>query len=119
MYSTQELKGTPGMQIAALRQQYTVYALDLRGHGASETGSLPFTALAVEDVLAVVDQLRLTSPVAVGHSIGGTLAARAEQLRPGLWSSLFLYEPVIGGSVEQVRSSPALLTDWRLSQVTC
>lgn len=74
-----------------------VFAMDLRGHGASDKGSCSFCASAVQDVLEVVRHLRLHKPVVFGHSIGGTLAILAEQAHPGLWAAMCLYEPVLCG----------------------
>jgi len=84
-----------------------VFGVDLRGHGDSERGSTAFADAAVDDVLAVVDQLGLQGACVFGHSIGGTLAVCAQQRRPGLWRALYLYEPVIPGYFEEVRAATA------------
>ena len=57
---------------AALTGQYHVYGITRRGFGASSAPSSGYSADRLgDDVLAVIDSLRLTKPVLVGHSIGG------------------------------------------------
>ena len=71
-------------------------ALDVRGHGRS--GPPPGSAdwdLAAHDVLATIDALDLQTPFGAGHSMGGALLAIAELQRPGTFSGLWLYEPII------------------------
>lgn len=59
----------------ALRDAYHVYAVDLRGHGDSET--TPYYAFGhfVLDLRNLVQALRLERPVLVGHSMGGEVVA--------------------------------------------
>jgi pimeloyl-ACP methyl ester carboxylesterase len=47
------------------------------------------------DVLAAVDALELVSPVGIGHSCGGAALMLAEQARPGTFSGLYCFEPVV------------------------
>ena len=71
-------------------------ALDVRGHGRSDPppGSADWE-LAAHDVLATIDALGLERPFGAGHSMGGALLAIAELQRPGTFSGLWLYEPII------------------------
>lgn len=73
------------------------WAPDLRGHGDSPVpdGHDMVWDRFADDVLAVVDGLGLDRPVGVGHSKGGAALVLAEQRRPGTFSVLWLYEPVI------------------------
>ncbi|MDQ3570647.1 MAG: alpha/beta hydrolase [Actinomycetota bacterium] len=48
-----------------------------------------------EDVLAVVNGLALERPFGFGHSSGSTVMLMAEQARPGTFTAIYCYEPVI------------------------
>src|ERR1041385_8432219 len=73
------------------RSQFTVCAMDRRGHGESETGSNYSLQKEIEDVLAVVNSR--PGPVFVlGHSIGGVFALEAA-LQTNKIAKLVLYEP--------------------------
>lgn len=63
-----------------------VRSLDLRGHGRSTAELLGGTDLAdtVDDLLTVVHDLSLRSPVLVGYDIGGRLAVEAALAAPEL-----------------------------------
>jgi pimeloyl-ACP methyl ester carboxylesterase len=67
-------------QTDALRDRYHVVAPDLRGHGAS-TGRFDFAA-AVEDALALVEQLPARQVVLVGLSLGANIAQEVVRRRP-------------------------------------
>jgi pimeloyl-ACP methyl ester carboxylesterase len=110
-------------------RDFNVYAIDLRGHGASADGPSSSSSTAggsdtemgkegakgppldnefecplfVTDILDVLKQLSLKRPCVFGHSIGATLAIEAEGLQPGLWSRMFVFEPVINHKKKDVR----------------
>ena len=67
-------------QTDALRDRYCVVVPDLRGHGAS-TGRFDFDA-AVEDVLALLEQLPARRVVLVGLSLGANIAQEVIRRRP-------------------------------------
>lgn len=85
-----------------LADRYHAYAPDLRAHGESVTPEgldLHWDGFA-DDVLAVVDHLRehqgVDGPLAAaGHSKGGAALLLAEQRRPGTFSELYCFEPVV------------------------
>jgi pimeloyl-ACP methyl ester carboxylesterase len=59
-------------QVDAFAPSYTVVRLDLAGHGASGQARTQWTMAAFgQDVVAVVEQLRLVQVVLIGHSMGG------------------------------------------------
>jgi pimeloyl-ACP methyl ester carboxylesterase len=72
-------------------------ALDLRGHGESGvTADLDFDWVGFgTDVLTAVDALGLEGPVGIGHSCGGAALLLAEEARPGTFSTLYCFEPVV------------------------
>src|SRR4026209_1282207 len=55
----------------ALQPHFHVYALAQRGHGDSEHATVYNPIVAYDDISGVLDQLRLTSLVIVGLSMGG------------------------------------------------
>lgn len=74
-----------------------IWAPDLRGHGdssAPSAGDYSWDGFA-EDVLAVLDHMDFPPIRGIGHSMGGAALLRAEQLRPGTFQHLFVYEPIV------------------------
>ncbi|OIJ64600.1 alpha/beta fold hydrolase [Streptomyces mangrovisoli] len=72
-------------QVAALRDEFTVVTLDLRGFGKTDlsTPQTEFDGQAFYgDVVAVLDQEDLTDAMVVGQSIGSVAALRAGLTRP-------------------------------------
>lgn len=88
-----------------LTDRFRVFGFDCRGHGHSgtpaldrdEDGQIPTMGWATfaEDALAVIDSLGLRGTRGFGHSCGGAVLLLAEQLRPGTFSRIFTYEPVV------------------------
>lgn len=83
---------------AALTPQFEVWAIDQRGHGAS--GKSPdgryddWDAFAA-DLLAAVDAIGGSGWRAAGWSLGGGVSLLAEARRPGTFSAICCYEPVV------------------------
>ena len=84
--------------LGPLRQRFSVYAWDLRGHGESERPG-DFDAFRYEvlgrDLLAVAGHFGLARSYAVGHSVGGSVVVQAEVLQPGTVERAVLFEPII------------------------
>jgi len=59
-----------------LLDRFRVYALDLRGHGDSETTPYYSFGHFVLDLHNLVRALRIERPVIIGHSMGGEVAAQ-------------------------------------------
>jgi pimeloyl-ACP methyl ester carboxylesterase len=80
-----------------LRDTFRPVAVDLRGHGGTDTPASPeefgFDRMAA-DVLAVLDHLEIDDAVALGQSLGGGVATLVDALRPGVFTRLLLCEPV-------------------------
>lgn len=84
------------MPISDLLTGWRRAALDVRGHGRSTApaAGMDWNGTA-QDVLATVDALGLDKPFGIGHSMGGASLILAEQARPGTFSGLWVYEPII------------------------
>ncbi|MFB4281670.1 MULTISPECIES: alpha/beta fold hydrolase [unclassified Nonomuraea] len=73
--------------------RHHVFALDLRGHGASGwPGEYPVPAMA-EDVVALLDHLGIERATLVGHSLGGVVAYHAAMNHPDRVARLVLEDP--------------------------
>ena len=74
-----------------LTGNFTVYALDLRGHGASADAFADWSCEALaDDVAAFADALGIAGAVYAGHSIGGFTGMFATIRHPGVFSALCL-----------------------------
>lgn len=63
------------LQIPRLTERYRVVRLDIRGHGLSAVDAQPFSMSDLaDDVIAVVDHLKIDKFYVAGVSIGGTIA---------------------------------------------
>lgn len=82
----------------SLTPHFTVWAIDLRGHGSSERppgGRYDDWDLLAGDLLAAVDAIGGGGWRAAGWSLGGGLALLAEARRPGTFEAIACYEPVV------------------------
>jgi pimeloyl-ACP methyl ester carboxylesterase len=76
---------------ALARAGVHVTAPDLRGHGHSPSGR----SYRLDDFVADLVGLGVRWQLAVGHSLGGTLIARALALEPGFARQAVLLDPVL------------------------
>ncbi len=81
-----------------LTDRFRPIAVDLRGHGGTETPTevpegFAFDRMAA-DVGAVLDRLDVAECVALGESLGGGVAAMLDALRPGSIRRLLLCEAI-------------------------
>lgn len=78
----------------ALEGEYDVIMPDARGHGKS---SAPEQGYRYEDlsndVIGLIKAMKLSSPVLLGHSMGGLTAAFVASRMPGLLRGLILVDP--------------------------
>ena len=89
--------GVWGPMAEQLVDRYRVVTFDERGHGASDgapKGVYAWDGFAT-DALAVIDALGLEHPYGAGHSCGGALLMLAEMRRPGLFSAIWAFEPIV------------------------
>lgn len=68
-------------QIDYFSQQYQTIALDLAGHGESNSGREKYTIKAFgQDVVSVVDKVGAKKVILVGHSMGGPVSIEAAKI---------------------------------------
>ena len=100
--------------VAVLRDEFTTYAMDRRGFGASGDTAGYTIERDFEDVAAVVDAVaaRTGGPVALwGHSYGANCAIGGATLTDNI-HHLVIYEPSLGlpyppGSIERIEAALA------------
>lgn len=90
-----------------LSRDYRVYAVDLRGHGDSET--TPYYAFGhfVGDLRNLIRALRLERPIVVGHSFGGEVV--------GQWAGAFPDVPRAVVLIEGLGPPPHSM-EWRVAR---
>ncbi|MEE1765160.1 alpha/beta fold hydrolase [Streptomyces sp. SP18BB07] len=95
-------------QVAALRDEFTVVTVDLRGFGKSDSSMAEFDGQDFPgDVVAVLDQEDLTDVMLVGQSIGSVAALRAGLLRPERVGSVVLGHSLGGISHPELKELAA------------
>ena len=95
-------------QVAALREEFTVVTVDLRGFGKSDSSMPEFDGQDFPgDVVAVLDQEDLTDAMVVGQSIGSVAALRAGLLRPKRVGSVVLGHSLGGISHPELKELAA------------
>lgn len=92
LHSLGEDSGTWSVVAPQLARRHSVYALDLRGHGASRRMPQYSIELMRDDVLGAIDELDLDGPCLVGHSLGGMVAYLAAAAQPEVIGRLILEE---------------------------
>jgi pimeloyl-ACP methyl ester carboxylesterase len=83
---------------ASLTPSFSVWAIDQRGHGTSAKspdGRYDDWEAFAADLLGAVDAVGGSGWTAVGHSLGGGVSLLAEARRPGTFSAICCYEPVV------------------------
>jgi pimeloyl-ACP methyl ester carboxylesterase len=80
-------------QISHFSEKYKVIAIDLAGHGKSANNRDKWTMSAYgDDVVAVVNKLRLKDVVLVGFSMGGFVVFETEKKIPEKVSGIVLVD---------------------------
>lgn len=89
-YAMRATGPTYRLMLEILARTYSVYALDLRGHGGSAAASAGWSLEALaDDVAAFPAALGLSGAVYVGHSLGGLTGLNAAIRNPAAFSSGF------------------------------
>ncbi|MFD3373451.1 MULTISPECIES: alpha/beta fold hydrolase [unclassified Streptomyces] len=95
-------------QVAALRGEFTVVTVDLRGFGKSDSSMPEFDGQDFPgDVVAVLDAEDLTDVMLVGQSIGSVAALRAALQRPERVGSVALGHSLGGISHPELKELAA------------
>ncbi len=68
----------------ALAEHYDVVSVDVRNHGLSPRSAQMNYQVMAQDILALIEQLELSKPWLVGHSMGGKIAMMTAGLAPDL-----------------------------------
>jgi 3-oxoadipate enol-lactonase len=72
-------------------ENFRTITYDLRGHGQSDIGDGQYTIeLFVDDLIALLDYLKITRTVLCGFSMGGYIALRAIERNPDRFNGLIL-----------------------------
>jgi 3-oxoadipate enol-lactonase len=78
-------------QICKLPDSIHAIAYDVRGHGSSDVGDGQFTVeIFVDDLIALLDHLRIEKAILCGLSMGGYIALRAIERHPDRIKGLIL-----------------------------
>ena len=79
------------MQVNLLKDKYRVIAYDVRGHGNSDAGNEDFSIeLFVDDLIGLMDVLKVDKTILCGLSMGGYIALNAIKNYPQRFSRLIL-----------------------------
>jgi pimeloyl-ACP methyl ester carboxylesterase len=98
-----------------LADSHHVFALDQRGHGMSEKTVQDFSRDAyVQDVISVLEQLKLYPAILVGQSLGGLNAFLAAACRPDLVRGLIVAEATPARNPRAQDGMRAWLSSWPL-----
>ncbi|MGW1536579.1 alpha/beta fold hydrolase [Streptomyces aureus] len=106
VHGTRFSAGQWSVQLAALRYEFPVVAVDLPGHG--ERAAQPWSlSAATEIIAAAVDSLDRGPALVVGHSLGGYAALEFARLNPHRLRGL-----VLAGASASTRGLSALPYRW-------
>ena len=77
--------------VTGLADDYAFLLYDKRGHGLSDLGDVPYTIKThIDDLVALMDYLKLSSSIIIGLSVGGLIAQGLFHFRPDLVNCLIL-----------------------------
>jgi 3-oxoadipate enol-lactonase len=89
-FSSEMWKGQTQM-LQDNKKNLRIITYDLRGHGQSDVGDGQYTIeLFVDDLIALLDYLKITKTILCGFSMGGYIALRAIERNPDRFNALVL-----------------------------
>ncbi len=103
--------------IPLLADGFRVVAVDLRGHGRSDRPGIYSLELMRDEVVGVLDELKLSGVTPLGHSLGGAVAYLVAAARPGLVRRLVVEDacpPYPRDATVPDRPASDLAFDWDL-----
>ena len=78
----------------AMEKKYDVIMYDLRGHGLSDAPATGYDINDnVSDIVGLIHALKLSKPVIIGHSLGGSIAAIVAAQYPDIPKKVVLIDP--------------------------
>ena len=92
-----------GLQVRALESRYRVIVMDSRGHGRSTRNDVPYSYhVMAEDVIGLMDQLKLSRAAVVGWSDGAIIGLDLALNHPDRITKLFAFaaNSTVDGAVE-------------------
>jgi 3-oxoadipate enol-lactonase len=96
-------------QIEVLKQDYYIISYDVRGHGRSDVGNGQYTIeYCVDDLIGLLDLLKISQAVLVGLSMGGYIALRTSERNPERLKGLVLCDTRSEADTNEVKIKRAL-----------
>lgn len=93
-------------QVEAFEASYRLITYDIRGHGNSESGDVDFSIdLFAEDLLCLMDTLKINKAALCGLSMGGYIALNAILNHPQRFSALILCDTNCFADTPEVREN--------------
>lgn len=101
-------------QVDALKDEYRLICCDFRGFGTTEWDKKPFDFDdLVDDVIGVLEHLKVEKCTVIGMSMGGYVAQRLALYHPNLVSSLILIATQASkDNKETIKAYHQLLENW-------
>lgn len=91
-------------QLGFLKNTHRAIAYDVRGHGNSEAGTDDFSIdLFADDLLALLDELKIQRAIVCGLSMGGYIVLNAIQKQPHRFAGLILADTQCGADTPEGR----------------
>ena len=95
-------------QVNVVPDRFRAITYDIRGHGQSEVGPIPYSLeFFVDDLFALIKKLELQQPILCGLSMGGYIALRAFERWPALFRGLILCDTRSEGDSNQAKINRA------------